>query len=157
LLSQQSDGSSALVLIGCTDACAEGSAQDPVIQMPVIGTDSKNGLIAVDLAALGTQLDLVSMLDPDGSFTGLQAVSSKTTSMDFSLSTLVFDVETQFVPKPAAAGAQAPAAKGTSFTVRWYLKLDSGFNPAFESRSPVPEVGFFETSRAKEAKINRFA
>jgi hypothetical protein len=167
LLAQNSDGSpAALALVGCTDACDETSQQQALIQIPIVGVDDQNGLIAVDLAALGSQLDLVSMLDPDGSFTGLKAVSSKTTAMDFSLSTLVFDVETDFVPKPQAAPAPgasptpAPANPPTgpvSFTVRWYLKLDSGFNPAFESRSPVPQVGFFETERAKDTKITRFA
>jgi hypothetical protein len=175
----KTDDGPALGLVGCTDSCTEDSKQELLITIPIVGVDQDRGLLALDLAALGQDLDLVSMLDPDGSYTGLKAVSSKTTAMDFSLSTLVFDVETTFVPKPPAPAAQpsptpgasptpapspspspspsASPAPTTTFTVRWYLKLSSGFTPAFVSRSPIAQVGFFKTERAKDVHIQRFA
>ena len=47
--------------------------------------------------------------------------------------------------------------KVTEITTRWYLKLNSGSNPAFESRSPTPGVGYFTTMRSQKANITRFA
>jgi hypothetical protein len=157
-------GNPALALVGCASECTENSQQDLLVAIPVTAIDTANNLLVLDLAALGPELDLVTMLDPEGEYTGLEAVDSRTTALDFSLSTLIFDVETKFVPKPPAApapgAAPAPApaaAPETTFTVRWYLKLGSGFNPAFVSRTPTEEVGFFTTSRAKDTKITRFA
>jgi hypothetical protein len=50
----------------------------------------------------------------------------------------------------------ADAAATTSFTTRWFLRLSSTFDPAFTSRTPVEEVGFFNTTRGAESVIQRF-
>lgn len=150
------DGSPALSLIGCANDCSERSQQGNLISLPIVDVDEEKGLLIVDLSALGQALDLISMLDPDGEYTKLKAVTSSTTEFDYDLTSLVFDIKTQFVAKDTAPENMETAPK-TEFTVRWYMKLASGFNPAFESRAPTEGVGYFETSRAKATKITRFS
>jgi hypothetical protein len=109
----------------------------------------------LDLAPIGKELDLVSMMDPTGAYTKLRAVSSTTTTFDYSVSTLVFDIKTKMIPVDAdPTDSNAPI---TEFTVRWYLKLNSAFNPAFTARVPTEGVGFFKTERSKTPKITRFS
>jgi hypothetical protein len=106
------DGAPVVVLVGCVEDCTEDSARDALVPIPIVGVDEANDLLILDIAKLGEGLDLVSMLDPDGSYTGLAAIASQTTAMDYSLSTLVFDVETRFSPLPTAApagGSPTPA------------------------------------------------
>jgi len=43
------------------------------------------------------------------------------------------------------------------FSVRWYLKLNSDQNPAFEAREAANGVGFFQTDRGSKSKITRFS
>lgn len=150
------DGSPALSLIGCTNDCSERSQQGNLISLPIVGVDEDKGLLMIDLSLLGQSLDLITMLDPDGSYTKLKAVSSSTTEFDYDLTSLVFDIKTKMVPKdtPDENVATAPV---TEFTVRWYMKLSSAFNPAFESRAPTPGVGFFQTERSKATKIQRWS
>ncbi len=150
------DGSPALSLIGCANECSERSQQGNLISLPIVDVDEQKGLLIVDLSALGQALDLVSMLDPDGEYTNLKAVSSSTTEFDYDLTSLVFDIKTKMVAKETAP-ENMETAPVTEFKVRWYMKLASGFNPAFESRTPTEGVGYFETTRAKSTKITRFS
>lgn len=150
------DGSPALSLIGCVNDCSERSQQGNLISLPIVGVDEEKGLLMVDLSALGQGLDLITMMDPEGEYTGLKAVSSSTTTFDYDLTSLVFDIKTKMVAKDTA-DADIEKAPVTEFTVRWYMKLASGFNPAFESRAPTPGVGFFQTERSKSTKIQRFS
>lgn len=156
MIGRYEDGSPALSLIGCGSNCSERSQQGNLISLPIVGVDEDKGLLMVDLSALGQGLDLISMLDPEGEFTGLKAVSSSTTYMDYDISNLVFDIKTKMIPKDTKP-EDAATAKVTEFTVRWYMKLSSSFNPAFVSRTPVEGVGFFQTERSKETKIQRFS
>jgi hypothetical protein len=150
------DGSPALSLIGCMSACSERSQQGNLISLPIVGVDEDKSLLMVDLSALGQSLDLVTMMDPDGEFTKLKAVSSSTTEFDYDLTTLVFDIKTKMIAKDTAP-ENVDSAPVTEFTVRWYMKLASGFNPAYEARAPLDAVGFFTTERSKATKIQRFS
>lgn len=147
-------GDPALTLFGCVSKCAEDSKQQALISIPIVGIDEDTQSVVLDLAPIGKELDLLTMLDGDGEYTGLKAVSSAATVMDYSVSTLVFDIKTVFAPKDQV---EDPAAPKTDVTVRWYLKLNSGANPAFASRNPTPETGFFQTDRSAESKITRFS
>ncbi len=142
-----------LGLVGCLKDCSEGSEQKGILGIPVVGVDEKKGVVFVDLASLGEELNLVEMLDPKGEYTQLKTKSAKTVAVDYSVSTLVFDVEVTMVPLKAEVRV---AEKETKFTVRWYLRLASKFHPEFQSRPETDGVGFFMTSRAKASKIQRF-
>jgi hypothetical protein len=152
-LAKLGEGKYALALVGCLSKCTEGSEQTPFLALPIAGVDAEKGLLYVDLASLGDDLNLVKMLDPDGKVTKLKTKSSKTTTFDYSLSTLVFDVETHMVPiTDSDADKSVPE---TVFTVRWYLRLASAFNPAFLPRPAAKGVGFFMTERATASVIER--
>ncbi len=171
-----------VTLIGCASSCGEESQQSALLSFPVVGFNQESGLLIVDMAPIGKELDLISMLDPDGEYTQLKAESSSTTTVDYSLSTLVFDIETVMKPvkmvdgeveyvlpfkdengKPVVMKVPGKIAEidkegpTTNFSVRWYLKMGSGFNPAFKSRAPTKGVGFFTTERGDETKITRWS
>lgn len=146
----------AITLIGCVSDCSERAQQGGLISIPINDVDEENGLAYLDISAMGQGLDLISMLDPKGEYTQLKAISSAATEVNYNLTTLLFDIKTKMVPTSTPEGSEDAAPK-TEFTVRWYMKLASGFNPAFESRQPTPGVGFFTTERAKDTKITRFS
>ncbi|MBI1862486.1 MAG: zinc-dependent metalloprotease, partial [Deltaproteobacteria bacterium] len=85
------------------------------------------------------------------SYTKLKTKSSKTVSIDYSLSTLVFDVEVTMVPIETLVNPPPE----TVITIRWYLRLTSTFNPAFTARGATKGVGFFMTERSAEPVIER--
>lgn len=145
-----------LALIGCVAECTERTKQVDVISIPITAVDEVNGLVFLNVSLLGKAINLVSMLDPNGEYTKLKAIESDTSEVDYDIATLVFDVNSKFIPKDTPEGSEATAPV-TEFTVRWYMKLSSSFNPAYESRSPTPEVGFFQTERSKASKIQRFS
>lgn len=170
-----------VTLIGCASNCAEDSQQSALISFPVVGYNQETDMVIVDMAPIGKELDLISMLDPDGEYTQLKAESSSTTAVDYSTNTLVFDITTVMKPVKMVDGEEEISFPGigggepvvikvpkkmsvvdkdgptTNFTVRWYLKMNSGFNPAFTARAPTPGVGFFTTERGAETKITRFS
>ncbi len=148
-----SAASKELALVGCSENCSETSNRISLFTLKVAGFDTQNGELILDLSELGTRLNLMGMLDPDGEALHLISVASETLLFDYSLSTLVFDVQTHMIPLKTEENKPAP---GTDITVRWYLKLASSFNPAFVSRSQTPGVGFFTTERAADNKITRF-
>lgn len=144
-----------ITLVGCASKCEEDSAQNGLINFPIVGVDQESGMVILDLSAMGQELDLITMMDPTGAYTKLRAISSATTTFDYSFSTLVFDIKTKMIPVTAdPTDATAPV---TEFVVRWYLKLNSAFNPAFTSRVATKGVGYFKTERSKESKITRFS
>lgn len=144
-----------LSLLGCFKDCDEDAPQSGLLSIPIVGIDKENNKVMLDLAAVGKVLNLLKMLDPAGKFTKLQSVSSTTTAVDYSLATLIFDVKSMMVPLDADPAD--PKTPVTEFTVRWYLKLSSAFNPAFTPREPTAGVGFFKTERARIPKITRFS
>lgn len=143
-----------LALIGCASECDEESEQQGLIYIPIVNVSEDMQTLYLDLSAIGKGLDLIKMLDPKGDYTKLVSVSSATTAMDYSVSTLVFDIVSTMVPVGTTDVETAPK---TEFTVRWYLKLNSVFNPAFTARTATEGVGFFKTERSKNSKITRFS
>lgn len=142
-------------LVGCFSKCDENSDVEPFISFPIMAINESTGMVILDLSAIGQELDLISMLDPQGEYTQLKAISSNTTSVEFDMKTLIFDIKTSMIP--VTAEPTDASVKKTEFTVRWYLKLNSGSNPAFESRTATSEVGYFKTERSKATKITRFS
>ena len=148
------DGNSPqVVFVGCVNDCSETTQRVPLIGFPIVAVDADQKLLMIDLSAVGSDLDLISMMDPDGSATGLKSVSTVAKSFDFSLQTLVFDVESKLT---AVDPANHPMPDMT-LTVRWYLNTSAAFDPSFVSRSAIPGVGFFMTSHAATPKITRFS
>jgi hypothetical protein len=153
-LSRDSSGTY-LTLIGCVSKCEEDSRQGAIMSFPIVGMDVEKNELIVDLSEAGQELNLLQMLDPKGEETKLKAKSSETVALDFSITTLVFDVSSKFVP--VSSEPTDETAPVTVVVTRWYLKLGSGFNPAFVPRAPIKEVGFFKTERSKEVRIMRHA
>ncbi len=146
-----------LALVGCASECTERSAQQPLIYIPIAQDriDVENNMAMLDLASVSAQLDLITMMDPNGDYTKLKAEKVETIAVDYEdLTTLVFDIKTTMVP--VDGDPADPALERTEITTRWYLKLGSAFNPGFESRTPTEGVGFFTTTRSKSTKITRF-
>lgn len=155
MIAPDGQGNYVFLLVGCVNNCGENSEQFPLISFPIVGLDQASNMIILDMASIGKELNLVGMLDPNGDYTQLKTLSSVTTGVDFSYSTLVFDVLTTMIP--VKADENDTTAPKTEFTVRWYMKLNSAFNPAFEIRTPTEGVGFFQTERSKTSKITRFS
>lgn len=155
VMTQDQQGAPVLAMVGCANDCDERSKQAALLSFSVVGVDQENKKLMLDLAPIGQELDLISLLDPKGEYTKIKAISSATTMVDYSdISTLVFDIKTKFIP--VTAQPTDADVKITEITVRWYLKLTSAFSSAFTARSPVEGVGFFETTRSKSPKITRF-
>lgn len=155
LINTMPDGSPVMTLVGCFSNCSESSAQSALLNFPIVGYNQETGMLIVDMSAIGKELDLISMLDPQGQYTQLKAVSSDTTAVEYDMKTLIFDIKTKMIPVTASpTDSSAPI---TEFTVRWYLKLNSDANPAFESRTATEGVGFFMTDRGAKSKITRFS
>ncbi len=173
VISRGPDDKMSLTLVGCMYQCDEDSEVQPLINFPIVGFNREKELLIVDMSAIGQELDLISMLDPKGEYTQLKAISSDVTSVEFDMKTLVFDIKTKMIPIPKTnpetntdPSLSMPVAEPqlvpgsvpvTELSVRWYLKLNSGSNPAFIARDAVNEVGFFKTERAKNSKITRFS
>lgn len=142
-----------LVLQGCARDCHPGSTPEAIIGFPIRAVDESAQRIVVDIGAVGASLDLVSLVDPSGSFTGLKAISAKTVLVDFSNSTLVFDVESLMEPIEGS-----PVSGQVTITSRWYLRADSTFLVgSFNTRAQSSHAGYFATDLAREPKIERFA
>jgi hypothetical protein len=153
LVASTGPGKYAFALVGCVQKCEEGADENVLFSVPVLAVDPMRKLVIFDLAPLGGALNLVQMLDPTGAGLELKTKSSETTAYDYSFSTLVFDVESRMEPLKAVT----PPVADTVFTVRWYLRLVSTFDPAFVARGSADGVGFFETERAAQSRIQRFA
>lgn len=146
-----SEGTPMLALVGCASDCSESAEQGPLLAFPIVGVDQESQSLILDMSAIGQELDLMSMIDPQGEYTKLRAIKSATVNVEYSVSTLVFDIKTDMVP------VDGSSTNVTSFNVRWYMKLTSGFNSAFSVRQPTNGVGFFTTERRETPVIQRFA
>jgi hypothetical protein len=153
LVAPADGGGYALALVGCAFDCDETSPQEPQFTIPVRGVSLWTQTLLLDLASLGEGLGVSQIVDP--AELGLVEVESRVKLVDYSQATLVFDVKSKLVPADPGAAQGAP---GTVFvTTRWYLRLGSGFQPAFTPREFVPEFGYFSTVRNKAWLITRFA
>lgn len=153
------DGDHALALMGCAQNCTETSPQETLLTIPVRGVGAGGKQLFLDVASLGEGLGIGVLLDPGE--VGLVEVEARTTFVDYAMATLVFDVESKMLPAgdpdvPAAL-AQSQEPEPIFVTTRWYLRLGSGFQDAFTTRAPIPELGFFTTWRSAQPRITRFA
>lgn len=139
-------------LRGCLEKCDELSPQETVVSIPVVALDEKNDRVVLDLATLGDKLNLIKLLDPKGEYTKLKTKTSEVIAVDFSGSTLVFDVKVTMAPLEVKS---VDPVGNTEFVVRWYLRLSSVFNPSFVARDKTEGVGFFMTERSRFPKIIR--
>lgn len=159
LLAPADGGGYALALVGCEQDCTETSPQEPLQTIPVLGFGLLNPVVYLDLAALGEGLTVTHLFEPW--WFGLVEVASRTTFVDYSGATLVFDVETELVPEPdpEMPSDLAPVAASDSvfITMRWYLRLGSGFQDAFTPRELQPGIGYNTTMRSARPLITRFA
>jgi hypothetical protein len=155
VISRTEDGNPALTLVGCFANCSEDSDVGALVNFPIVGFNQETGMLILDLSAIGKELDLITMLDPSGEYTKLKAVSADATTVEFDMKTLIFDVKTKMIP--VTSDPNDTSVVTTDFTVRWYMKLGSGFNPAFKSREATEGVGFFKTERSATNKITRFS
>ena len=142
-----------LVLVGCSTECKESSPRVPQIAFPITAVDTQNKLLMIDISTVGKNLDLITMQDPTGEGTGLKSISTVAKTFDYSLQTVIFDVES----KLTAVDPKENPMPDTNLTVRWYLKSTSVFDSAFESRDATPGVGFFMTDTAAAPKIKRWS
>ncbi|MCG8417569.1 MAG: zinc-dependent metalloprotease [Proteobacteria bacterium] len=149
------DGRYGFTLFGCEFDCTETSPQEPLLTIPIAGVDVRRQQVLLDISALGEGLSIETIIDP--AYLGLTEVATRATLADYSTSTLVFDVVSTMERIPAEGVVeQADDAEPLFITVRWYIKLGSGFSDAFAVREAIPEVGFFETYRNRVPRITRF-
>lgn len=149
-----SDNEFNFVLKGCLSKCSEVSNAETVLTIPIVAINAQEGKIVLDLAAIGDSLNLIKILDPDGSYTQLKTISSRTVAVDFSASTLVFDVKVSMIPLVVPIGEKSSTV---DFTIRWYLRLGSVFNPSYLPREQTEGVGYFTTDRGLYPQIIRHA
>ncbi|MBI3554817.1 MAG: hypothetical protein HY074_00975 [Deltaproteobacteria bacterium] len=154
-LAKTKDGTVLLGLYGCVSGCTPDKETELLATFPVLSVDDSKQLVMLDLSAVGSDFDLIGMLDPKGEATKLKTRKAQTAAVDYSQSTLVFDVDSHMIP--VAASADDASAPETVFTTRWYLKLNAVTDPGFVARTPIDAVGFFKTERGSETKITRFS
>ena len=129
--------------MGCTTTCTETTLPAALYSIPLVNQD--NDYVYLDLATFGKTLDINDVAE--GGLIDRRG-ESKVLGFDFSTSTLVFDVKTDFVDAEE---------KSYDVVVRYYLKSGSGFNPAFVPRLNTEGVGFFTSYRTPEQLIHRFS
>ena len=146
--------SSSVVLVGCMQGCTETSAQEQLIGLPVVAASSDSTKLVLDVSKFGESLDLLGVLDPGGQATGLKTIATRTTAVDMSEGTIVWDVEHKMIPKDAKPEDHP---EETLIGARYYLKLESALNTAFIARKQVPGVGFFTTESGADTLITRWS
>lgn len=156
VVAKNSEGQFLFSLLGCATGCTEGTTPKALLTIPIVGVDDDKDTVLVDLSGLGKDLNLVQMKDPTGRYTQMVTKTVDTVSFDYSLSTLVFDIETKMVPGMNGIALGIPNVDPTVFTARWYLRLASAFDPYFKPRDPAKGVGFFLTQRTDSPKVQRF-
>ena len=149
------EGKTVLALSDCDEKCTAESPNTGkvLLQIPVVGTDTEKQVVYLNLAELGQKLDLMAVFKDHPVLMRFKAKSSKVIKMDYSFSTLVFDVQAHLVDVNAV---DPSTAKETLITNRWYIRNSSSFNPTFVQRKPLDEVGFFLTDRSKDPLVQRW-
>ncbi len=138
----------------------EGSETQPLkvlAEIPV--TEVTDSTVTLNLSALGKDLDIAPMFvkhsgEEMQNFTHL---GSKTVSVDFSVSTLVFDVESTYKIEATNQTTKEITSKEVMITTRWFVRLNSGMTPYFVPRKNTPGVGFFTNGESSNDYISRFA
>lgn len=133
----------------------ETGAQVLRLELPVEEVDAANKVAYVDMAGAAAKLDFQTLYfensrwaDESGE-THLRALASRTVAVDFTDTTFVFDIETdyEYAPPAAREGEAPPAPTLVTFTTRWFLRMNSVLSGGFVPRLETPGVGYFTTSR----------
>lgn len=157
-----------LLLQGCAQNCKPNfTERENIMAFPISGEDTDK--IYMDFSKIGSDLNLVEMMDPDGEYLHLKGVSADTVQVSYSHDTLLFDVlgvmeempaenslESLFFPG-ASSLQQAPVSgKQVTFTTRWYLKRRH-LNNNFRGQVATEGVGYFMTERFDTKKAQKHA
>ncbi len=145
----------------CADTCqdldqdAEQLFRIPIVERPSTNNES----YLIDASVLGNSLDLVQFLTDRFKINTptrkLENGPAAVVQADFSEETLAIDIKTDRV-LPESSILMRPEVR-FSVTGRWYFKIMPRTNPTFESRAPVPGVGFFTTEvDGQPALIQKF-
>lgn len=139
------------VLRGNIGMGRETQESQVLVEIPIVKTENNKAYL--DLSALGEKLDISYQMGDFGDLGvgEFKHLVSKTTAVDFSLKTLVFDVESTY---NIIVKDQNP--KTVVITTRWFLRLNSMANPFFERRKNTEGVGYFVVDSSKDSWIARF-
>ncbi|MCA2962054.1 MAG: zinc-dependent metalloprotease [Silvanigrellales bacterium] len=153
------EGKVYLSLVGCLEACTEGSERRPVVDVPVLGKSLAGDTLFVDLAPLATNLkiqNLSSGLFDDAKPAEVTTKSTSTSLVDFGLDTLVFDITSKMELQEKDTSGAPGEVRPFDLVTRYFMRMESTLDSSFEPRPNVPGVGYFTTARAKHEKISRF-
>ncbi len=160
LLSEH-EGEVYLSLVGCLEACSEGSTRRPVVDIPVLGLADDGRMVYVDLAPLAGNLkiqDIYPSLFDESEPAVVTTKSTRTSLVDHSLDTLVFDITSGMeLQEKKGDGSNEGDAKPFELTTRWFLRMENTLDSSYVARPNVPGVGYFTTARSKESRITRFS
>lgn len=131
-----------------------GHEQQPsktLIEIPV--QDIQGDVVTLDLSVLGEGLDIAYYLNEisQEGIEGFKHLESKTVAVDYSLKTLVFDIESSY----QIGSEENKNLRTIVITSRWFLKLNV-MNPFFERRKNTEGVGYFTVEFGKDTWISRF-
>ena len=143
-----------LLFKGCAFKCEPSSERQNFFVIRVKSIDEANAALILELSDLGENFQLINILGGKERYS-VDTVGMETVAVEFSDSTLVFDIKTKIVP--SGKDPQAASTPKADLTARWYLKPAVSENSDFVPRSPVSEVGFFQTERSLKPLITRFA
>lgn len=141
---------------------AENTPLQTTLTVPFTRVAGDNAHIYLDFSTLGSTLDIATWLkesDPYYGmlFQGFENKGSRVVAVDYSIKTLVFDVESTYTISEME-NATVKSKKDVMITTRWFMRLGSATSPFFVTRSNVNGVGFFATNYTNPtAPITRFA
>lgn len=148
-----------LSLYACIEDCQEDTEEEArIISIPVLGVDESEEFMVLDLSVLGEGLNLYDILTGSQNPLKVEAKSASVARIDFTDGTLVFDVETLFEREKEEPSSDETTLEEVTVTSRWYiLSREEAEAENFQSRKLREEVGFFDTMRAPEKLVTRFA
>lgn len=134
----------------------ETDPSQSLVEIPIKEINQAEKVVFLDLASLGHMMDINQYVIKNGeklSEDKFEHIGSKTVAVDFSIKTLIFDVESQYKITTKNSNNE-PSTKEVTLTTRWFMRLNSGLSPYFEKRKNTAGVGFFDTPI--EGWIQRF-
>ncbi len=152
VVAKNTDKVPVVALMSCGSNCTDISAMKALLQLPITAVDAEKNLVYVDLSGLGKMLNLKQLHKNDSRLKDYSSKSSQVTLFDYSMSTLVFDVEARLESDVMELDGEDQLV----IVNRWFLRSEEDLNPQFVKRESTPGVGFFETSRGDKKFIERW-
>ncbi len=146
-----------LSILGCPKVCKETSAYKTLLNLEAIVSPDHADRIVVDFSGLSSELDIPTVDEV------AKKLKTKVTMVEYNLHALIFEMTTDYQGKrPVLKDGEPVVENGKNveeefvfqMKTRWYLKLTSFFDPAFVSRVPVKEVGFFQNIYPEETEFD---